>query len=157
VLTGSQDKTARLWDAATGKPLATLKHDGWVVTVAFSPDGRQVLTGSQDKTARLWDAATGKPLATLKHDDEVLHLAFSPDGRRVLTGSQDKTARLWDVSIAPLFDDSEQLRAWVHVMTRRKFDEVERLQVLTGEEWFQWRKKLDAAGGRKTQRASGKD
>ena len=63
VLTGSDDRTARLWDAATGRPLGlTLTHQGEVVAVAFSPDGKTVLTGSMDKTARLWDAATGRPL-----------------------------------------------------------------------------------------------
>ena len=63
VLTGSEDKTARLWDAATGQPLGPpLTHQGPVMAVAFSPDGKTVLTGSDDKTARLWDAATGQPL-----------------------------------------------------------------------------------------------
>ena len=65
-LTGSQDGTARLWDAATGKALATLVgHTHMVRGVAFSPDGTRVLTGSDDNTARLWDVATGKPLAIL--------------------------------------------------------------------------------------------
>ena len=66
VLTGSADGTARLWDAATGKALATLVgHTHMVRGVAFSPDGTRVLTGSDDNTARLWDVATGKPLAIL--------------------------------------------------------------------------------------------
>ena len=63
VLTGSNDKTARLWDAATGQPLGLpMMHQDGVRAVAFSPDGKTVLTGSEDKTARLWDAATGRPL-----------------------------------------------------------------------------------------------
>ena len=100
VLTGSGDKTARLWDAATGKAVATLAgHTGPVRAVAFSPDGTRVLTGSEDNTARLWDAATGKAVATLAgHTDSVRAVAFSPDGTRVLTGSWDKTARLWDAA-----------------------------------------------------------
>ena len=70
MLTGSNDKTARLWEAATGTPLATLSgHTDTVWAVAFSPDGRQVLTGSSDSTARLWEAATGTPLATLSGHD----------------------------------------------------------------------------------------
>src|SRR5262249_51331943 len=58
VLTGSDDRTARLWDAATGQPLGPpLAHQGPVRAVAFSPDGKSVLTGSWDKTARLWDVS----------------------------------------------------------------------------------------------------
>jgi WD40 repeat protein len=54
VVTGSQDETARVWEAATGKPLSIpLRHDGPVAPVAFSPDGRTVLTGSW-QGARLW-------------------------------------------------------------------------------------------------------
>jgi hypothetical protein len=55
MLTGSGDNTARLWDAATGKLVATLEgHTDAVRVVAFSPDGARVLTGFLDNTARLW-------------------------------------------------------------------------------------------------------
>ena len=100
VLTGSVDNTARLWDAATGKPAGPpMTHNGAVWTVAFSPDGKAVLTASNDKTARLWDAATGKSIGLpLAHADVIRAVAFSPDSRAVLTGSNDKTARLWDAA-----------------------------------------------------------
>ena len=106
VLTGSWDKTARLWEVATGKQLGpNLQHQHAVSAVAFSPDGKTVLTGSYDKTARLWEAATGKQLGpALQHQVPMLAemgvraVAFSPDGKAVLTGSNDKTARLWEVA-----------------------------------------------------------
>jgi eukaryotic-like serine/threonine-protein kinase len=100
IATASEDKTARLWDAATGKPLGTLlKHDDFVNAVAFSPDGMKVATSSKDGTARLWEVATGKPHGTpMKHDASVRSVAFSPDGTRIATASADKTARLWDAA-----------------------------------------------------------
>ena len=66
VLTGSDLGTARLWDAATGRPLGHRRCAirASVAGVAFSPDGKTVLTGYEDGTARLWDAATGRLLGT---------------------------------------------------------------------------------------------
>ena len=100
VLTGSWDKTAILWDAATGQSIRSFQeHAAEVKSVAFSPDGRQVLTGSSDSTAILWDAATGQQLRAFHgHTDQVVSVAFSPDGRQVLTGSWDGTAILWDAA-----------------------------------------------------------
>ena len=67
MVTASDDQTARLWDAATGKALVTLEgHTDSVMSAAFSPDGTRVVTASDDQTARLWDAATGKALVTLE-------------------------------------------------------------------------------------------
>jgi dipeptidyl aminopeptidase/acylaminoacyl peptidase len=98
LVSASGDKTARLWDAANGKPFGeSMKHEGSVFSAQFSSDGRRVVTVSADKTARLWDAANGKPLGELmKHEDAVYSAQFSPDGQRVVTASADKTARLWD-------------------------------------------------------------
>ena len=60
VVTTSIDKTARLWEAATGESIAVLSgHEDGVLSAVFSPDGTQVVTASNDKTARLWATATG--------------------------------------------------------------------------------------------------
>ena len=67
VVTASRDKTARVWDVATGTGIAVLKgHEDGVNSAAFSPDGTRVVTASGDKTARVWDAATGAEIAVLK-------------------------------------------------------------------------------------------
>jgi WD40 repeat protein len=111
IVTASQDKTARIWDAATGQPIGEpLRHDEAVNTACFSPDGTRVITASNDGTARLWDASNGQPIGQpMKHDDEVNTAAFSPDGLHVVTASSDKTVRLWDAHTgAPLGKPMEE-------------------------------------------------
>ncbi len=75
IVTASYYHTARVWDAATGKPIGEpLKgHEGRVYGAAFSPDGQRIVTASADQTARIWDAATGQPVGEpLKgHKDAV--------------------------------------------------------------------------------------
>ena len=92
IATGSWDKTARLWDLKTGRPIGpTIQHQESVRGVAFSPDGRWLATASNDKTARVWDVATGQPITPpLEHSGFVFCIAFSPDGRKVLTGCLDR-------------------------------------------------------------------
>jgi WD40 repeat protein/serine/threonine protein kinase len=102
ILTASWDKTAKLWDAVSGKLIASFDHQGSVWHAAFSPDGARILTASADKTAKLWDAASGKLIASFAHQDSVYHAVFSPDGARILTASWDKTAKLWDAASAKL-------------------------------------------------------
>jgi WD40 repeat protein len=95
VLTASQDNTARLWDALTGKPIGQpMEHEDGVYSAHFSPDGKRVVTASKDRTARIWNAATGEPM---EHESWVYSASFGRNGQQILTASQDNTARLWDV------------------------------------------------------------
>ncbi|MBK8968435.1 MAG: caspase family protein [Saprospiraceae bacterium] len=107
ILTGSEDRTARLWDAS-GQAIRTFAdRDMWHVNaVAFSPDGKEFLTGSgvvnTGNVARLWDLS-GRVLRTFEgHSKPVTAVAFSPDGQQVLTGSQDNTVKLWDKNTGTL-------------------------------------------------------
>jgi WD40 repeat protein len=53
IVTASDDKTARVWDAATGEEVAVLRgHEGGVRSAAFGPDGKRIVTASDDNTAR---------------------------------------------------------------------------------------------------------
>jgi WD40 repeat protein len=55
ILSGSADHTARVWDAASRKTIATLRgHADEVTAVAWSPDGKLIATGSRDRSVRLW-------------------------------------------------------------------------------------------------------
>jgi len=97
---GSNDKTVKLWEAASGQELRTLAgHSSQVSSVAFSPDGKVLATGSYDNTVKLWDIASGQELRTFSgHLKYVSSLAFSPDGRTLASGSWDKTIKLWRIA-----------------------------------------------------------
>ena len=99
--TGSSDKTARLWDLASGETIRVFSgHSGEVWDIAFSPDGKYLLTASADGTARLWDVASGETVQVFSgHTATVDDVDFSPDGKYIVTaGGADKTARIWDVA-----------------------------------------------------------
>jgi WD40 repeat protein len=96
--TASDDGTARVWDARSGREALVLRgHGGPVLSVAWSPDGARLATTSGDGTARVWDARSGQQALVLRgHGAEVYSVAWSPDGSRLATASWDNTARVWD-------------------------------------------------------------
>jgi WD40 repeat protein len=154
----SQGGEARLWDAATGQPARSatdgsvlrLPHQGAVLAVAFSPDGKTVLTGSSDWTARLWDAATGQRLGPpLAHQDTVTSVAYSPDGRQVLTASRDGTSRLWDAAIGKPLGPPLPLRHWDtdHVFLAFGPDEQSVLTAGKDGELTRWQVEISPVAG----------
>jgi serine/threonine protein kinase len=94
------DKTIRVWEVATGKPISSVpKQAQEVRAVAFSQDGER-LAAAVGVSVRLFDAKTGKELQRLSgHSSAVRCLAFSPDDRWLFSGSDDKTLRVWDVQL----------------------------------------------------------
>jgi WD40 repeat protein/tRNA A-37 threonylcarbamoyl transferase component Bud32 len=81
------DHTLRLWDVASwmrvGPPL---RHDGPILAVRYSADGRSIAS-AVDKIVRIWDAASGEPrTGPLEHRYTVITMAFSSDGKTLLTG-----------------------------------------------------------------------
>jgi DNA-binding ferritin-like protein (Dps family) len=97
IVTASDDKTARVWEAETGKEVCALKEYRGGLGVAFSPDGKRIVTASWPKTARVWEAETGKEVCVLRgHAEYVESAAFSPDGKSIVTASKDNTARVWE-------------------------------------------------------------
>lgn len=98
IVSGSQDGTVRLWDAAREtEERIIIRHLGWVTSVAISIDGRRVLSGSDDGFVYIC-GSSGNIIHRLEgHAGEVYTVAFSPDGRHAVSGGNDKTVRLWDV------------------------------------------------------------
>ena len=100
IVTGSEDRTAKVWETATGREVCTLKgHGAGVWAVAFSPDGQRVLTGSGDLTAKVWEVPSGRELFTLNgHAGGIGSAVFSPDGQRIVTAAGDLTAKVWEAA-----------------------------------------------------------
>ena len=106
IVSGSNDKTVKIWNAATGDVESTLLgHSGRVTSVAFSVDGSRIVSGSGDKTVKIWNAATGEVENTLLgHSSVVTSVAFSVDGSRIVSGSWDKTVKIWNAATGDLIE-----------------------------------------------------
>jgi WD40 repeat protein len=127
IATGSEDQTARLWDAETGRLIALLNLDGdneGIGEDAFSPDGRRLFSLAHDGgNIRLRDGLTGELVAVLPQSSRPLAAFFSPNGARVFAGYEAFTGsstsvggRLWDAQsgrlVAELKTGAAIYRAW---------------------------------------------
>ncbi len=89
LVSGGQGGKVRLWDAATGRPVAVWEgHTNSVSAVAFSPDGKTIATGGGDGKIRLWDAVTRRQISVLSgFTNDIAFVAFSPNGRWLAASS----------------------------------------------------------------------
>jgi WD40 repeat protein len=99
IVSGSFDKTIKVWESDFGDCLRTLEgHSSSVISVAVSADGRTVISGSSDNTIKVWDINSGDCLRTLNgHSEAVSAVALSTDGLTLVSGSADKTIKIWDL------------------------------------------------------------
>ena len=99
LLSGSEDRTLKVWNTSTHRCIGDLSHDGFVAACSWSPDGANLLSGSADNTLKLWDGLTGKSLRTCRgHKAPVYACAWSHDRRYLLSGSLDRTLKIWDAA-----------------------------------------------------------
>jgi WD40 repeat protein/tRNA A-37 threonylcarbamoyl transferase component Bud32/tetratricopeptide (TPR) repeat protein len=98
LVSGSDDRTARVWDAATGQQLFCFKgHRKGVNTVAFHPNGKHVASAGIGGKVRVWEARTGKELLAIKASSRFINsLAFSPDGKRIASASTEGIVNVWE-------------------------------------------------------------
>ncbi len=96
IVTASDDGTARVWSAKTGRSLTVMRgHEGFVTRAAFNP-----LAGSWRPSARTATSGSGRSTspveATLRHGGEVSTAVFDRSGRLVVTAASDGLARIFD-------------------------------------------------------------
>ena len=111
ILTGSSDRTLRLWNSQ-GKPIGKLLqgHADAVTTAVFSPDGQLIASGSRDKTIKLWDRSGNLIKSFDSGQDGITAIAFNPvplpklwgSGGIIASSSDDGTIRLWDTQGNPI-------------------------------------------------------
>ena len=100
----SNDRTVRLWDAATGQEALTLRgHTGPVTAWRSAPTARRLASASQrhDGEGLGRRRPARRPSPSSGHTDPVHSVAFSPDGRRLASASEDRTVKVWDADHGP--------------------------------------------------------
>ena len=94
VVTGSLDRTVRLWDLETGKEVRKFAgHDSAITGVAITPDNKRLISSSGDGTIRVWETDTGKELCRLVSFRDGAWAVIDGDGR-FDTSSDDNVAGL---------------------------------------------------------------
>ncbi|OPY74467.1 MAG: WD domain, G-beta repeat [Syntrophorhabdus sp. PtaU1.Bin050] len=101
MVTTNRDRTACLWDIASGQCLMVFRgHTGEVCpSTAFTNDEKHIITAADDGTLRMWDCATGGCILILNgHKGDVSNFVISPDNRRIVSSSYyDRTVRVWSL------------------------------------------------------------
>ncbi|MEN9518227.1 MAG: hypothetical protein RLZZ381_815 [Cyanobacteriota bacterium] len=105
-VSGSADKTVKLWNLHTGELLYEfIGHSGEVVTTAISPDGETMVSGSRDKTINVWNLKTKQLLHTLRgHTNKIVCVAISPDGQTLFSGDEDAKIKIWNLESGKLLN-----------------------------------------------------
>jgi WD40 repeat protein len=117
IVSGSYDKTARVFSVTTGKQVACVEeHRAFVLSALFSRDGSKVITGSVLGDVRVTDVASGQQVAQIQaHTGPITCLALSSDGALLATAGGDKAANVWDTATEP----------WTRIASLRHADSVQ--------------------------------
>ena len=97
IISGSKDKTVRIWSLPDRKQEAILEnHTSVVKSLAITSDSKYIVSGSEDRTVRIWNLKDRVQECVLfGHTGCVLSLAITSDNKYIISGSTDKTVRIW--------------------------------------------------------------
>jgi hypothetical protein len=147
-LTGSEDQTARLWEASSGRPFgAPFRAGDRVRTVAFRRDGREVVLGGWNGTARLWDLPSRNALAApFGGTDVVLATAWIEGGASIRLAAEDARVYRWTAP-APVAGSGERAVLWTQVITGMELEPGGATRVLDAPVWRERWEQLQKVGG----------
>ena len=94
-VSGSDDKTLRVWDMETGESRVLEGHVGSVVSLSITPDGREAVSASDDRTLRVWDLNTGACIREAAYSARAV--SITSDGRCVFFVDDHDTLCVWDL------------------------------------------------------------
>ena len=107
IVSGSDDKTIKIWEVSSGKLLKSLdSHSDIVNCVCFSNDGSKIASGSYDDTIKIWEVQSGNLLKSYENGNRVRSVCFSPNGSYIAC-SYGEEIKLWDVSTGNLLSKLE--------------------------------------------------
>ncbi|HXW52864.1 MAG TPA: BTB/POZ domain-containing protein [Myxococcota bacterium] len=108
IVTGSWDKTVKIWQAKDGALVHSLPgHTDIIYSASFSKDGKSVITGSGDKTVKIWSVENGGVTRTIGATHKIISASFGDDDQFIIAAFGDKTAKIWNTR-------TEQ---WTHILT----------------------------------------
>jgi len=121
-LSGSWDKTLRLWDLTTGRTARRFEsHTKDVLSVAFSADNRQIVSGSRDKTIKLWNTLAQCKYTIMEdgHSDWVSCVRFSPNNNNpiIVSSGWDKMVKVWNLTNCKLKTNHYGHQAYLNTVT----------------------------------------
>jgi WD40 repeat protein/serine/threonine protein kinase len=100
VLTGNAAITAaKVWDVSHSGDAEWTNVPGdpsWVMSVAFSPSGRELIASGKDRSVAVWDPETGENIKTVEGHRFALDLDVSPDGALIAMMGHPNNASVWD-------------------------------------------------------------
>lgn len=113
MVTGSYDRTIRVWNLQTGETLRVLSgHARGVRCLQF--DDSKVISGSMDRTLKIWNWRTGELLRTLEgHTEGIVSLTYND--RVLASGSADSSIRIWNFQTGECFPLNGH-RDWVNAL-----------------------------------------
>jgi WD40 repeat protein len=99
IISGSSDKSIKLWDLNTGQEILNLRgHTAEVNAIALTPDNQWIISASSDSNIKAWSLKTGEELFNLTgHIGEVGTLTITPDGKRLISLSWNESIKVWDL------------------------------------------------------------